>query len=141
MTCGVIMPPEHCLNLPQSVKEIAEVIGEQKALAFIGQLPTSGTRSWRKCTYIPKQLTADHVLVRQLGWHDAARMVDAFAGMILQPSNLNYVYRQYRNREIMRMSAEGMPVTDIADIVELSTYRVREIINLNQPKQLEVFND
>jgi len=114
--------------LPESVAEIAEVLGREKALSFIGRLPVSGSRAWRVCVYIPKRLPADHKLVHMLGWHDASRLCEAFAGMILQPSNCRFLHRQHRNREIRRMDAEGMPVPDIADVVELSTYRVREII-------------
>ncbi len=119
-------------RLPESVQEIAEVIGREKALEFIGRLPTSGSRAWRVCVYIPKRLPADHKLVEMLGWHDAKRLVDAFSGMILQPSNCRFLHRQHRNREIVRMEAEGMPVADIADAVELSTYRVREILAFEQ---------
>lgn len=118
-----LLPP-----LPESVAEIAEVLGREKALSFIGQLPRSGSRAWRVCVYIPKRLPVDHMLVQMLGWHDASKMVAAFTGMILQPSNCRFLHRQHRNREIRRMDAEGMLITDIADVVELSTYRVREII-------------
>ena len=85
-------------RLPESVQEIAEVIGREKALEFIGRLPTSGSRAWRVCVYIPKRLPADHKLVEMLGWHDAKRLVDAFSGMILQPSNCRFLHRQHRNR-------------------------------------------
>jgi len=118
-----LLPP-----LPESVEEIAEVIGREKALYLIGRLPTSGSRKWRKCVYIPKKLPVDHKLVELLGWNDAAKLSYAFAGMILQPSNCRFLHRAHRNREIHRMGAEGIPVTEIADVVELSTYRVREII-------------
>lgn len=124
-------------KLPESVEEIAEVIGRGKALDFIGRLPTSGSRAWRVCVYIPKRLPVDHKLVRMLGWHDAQKMVQAFTGMILQPSNCRFLHRQHRNREILRMDYEGMPVTDIADVVELSTYRVREIIAEGQINEQE----
>jgi hypothetical protein len=127
-------------KLPQSVAEIAEVIGREKALDFIGRLPTSGTRSWRRIVYIPKRLPADHKLVELLGWRDAKKMCYAFSGMILQPSNLNYLHRQHRNREIHRMVSEGVPIADIADMVELSAYRVREIIALGLDNEQEAVN-
>lgn len=122
------MGTELLAPLPETVAEIAEVIGREKALDFIGRLPVSGSRAWRVCVYIPKRLPADHKLVRMLGWHDASKLCHAFSGMILQPSNCRFLHRAHRNREILRMYAEGMPVIDIADVVELSTYRVREII-------------
>lgn len=123
------LPMNNLLSvLPESVAEIAEVIGREKALYLIGQLPSSGSRKWRKCVYIPKYLPADHKLVELLGWNDAAKLSYAFAGMILQPSNCRFLHRAHRNREIHRMDAEGLSVIKIADMVELSAYRVREII-------------
>lgn len=127
-------------KLPQSVAEIAEVIGREKALEFIGRLPVSGNRSWRRIVYIPKHLPADHKLVEMLGWRDAKKLCYAFAGMILQPSNLNYLHRQHRNREIHRLVAEGVSIKDVADMVELSPYRVREIIALGLDAEQEAVN-
>lgn len=115
--------------LPESVEEIAEVIGRDKALMLIGQLPQAGKRSWRVCLYVPKRLPLDHPLVDLLGYHDAKKLAWAFSGMILQPSNCRGIYRAYRDREIKRMSKEGIIVADIAKAVDLSTYRVREILN------------
>ena len=59
-------------------------------------------------------------------------MVYAFSGMILQPSNCRFIHRKHRDREIMRMLNEGMAINEIADRVELSTYRVREIVALQE---------
>ncbi|MEP3304332.1 MAG: hypothetical protein ABJO05_20410, partial [Roseibium sp.] len=118
------MGRELVARLPESVQEIAEVIGRDKALEFIGKLPVSGSRSWRVCVYIPKRISFDHKLVELLGWQDACKMVYAFSGMILQPSNCRFIHRKHRDREIMRMLNEGMAINEIADRVELSTYRV-----------------
>jgi hypothetical protein len=126
------MGREMVARLPESVQEIAEVIGRDKALEFIGKLPVSGSRSWRVCVYIPKRISLDHKLVELLGWQDACKMVYAFSGMILQPSNCRFIHRKHRDREIMRMLNEGMEINEIADRVELSTYRVREIIALQE---------
>ena len=114
--------------LPESVAEIAEVIGREKALEFVGNLPQAGKRPWRVCVYIPKTLPANHRLVELLGWHDAARMVSAFSGMILQPSNCRYLEREARWRRVLELAAEGAPEDEIADHIGLSVDRVREII-------------
>lgn len=123
-----LLPP-----LPQSVAEIAEVIGRDNALSFIARLPASGSRSWRKCVYVPKRMPPDHNLVKLLGWSDAQKMRAVFGGEILQPSNCRFVYRRHRNRQLLRMASENVPLADIADMLELSVYRVREIIAL-EPK-------
>lgn len=124
--------------LPESVAEIAEVIGREQALHLIGSLPQSGSRAWRVCVYIPKRLpTVDHQLVRILGYRDAQKMVRAFSGMILQPSNCRFLARAARDRRIREMVAEGHSINEIADIVEISPYRVREILAGDPPEAEE----
>ncbi|AVO37379.1 hypothetical protein [Pukyongiella litopenaei] len=121
--------------LPESVAEIAEVIGREQALHLIGSLPQSGSRAWRICVYIPKKLqTVDHQLVRILGYNDAQKMVRAFSGMILQPSNCRFLVRAARNRRIREMAADGHSITEIAHGVALSAYRVREILSGDPPE-------
>lgn len=121
--------------LPESVAEIAEVIGRDQALHLIGSLPQSGSRAWRVCVYIPKRLpSVDHQLVRILGYHDAQKMVRAFSGMILQPSNCRFLARAARNRRIKEMAEEGLSINEIAHGVDLSAYRVREILAGDTPE-------
>jgi hypothetical protein len=116
--------------LPDSVAEIAEVIGRDQALHLIGSLPQSGSRAWRVCIYVPKRLpSVDHPLVRVLGWKDANKLVNAFSGMILQPSNCRFIVRAARNRRIREMAAEGCSVKEIAHGVDLSVDWVREILS------------
>lgn len=123
-----IAPP-----LPESAAEIADVIGRDQALRLIGSLPQSGSRAWRVCVYIPKRLrTVDHPLVRILGYHDAQRMVQAFSGMILQPSNCRSVSRAVRDARIHEMAREGYSTGEIAHGVNLSAYRVREILSMGE---------
>lgn len=115
--------------LPDSVAEIAEVIGRDQALHLIGSLPQSGSRAWRVCIYVPKRLpSVDHPLVRVLGWNDANKLVKAFSGMILQPSNCRFIVKAARNRRIREMAAEGFSVKQIAHGVDLSIYQVRDIL-------------
>ncbi len=114
--------------LPESVAEIAEVIGEEKTLHLIGQLPQAGSRNWRVCIYVPKELKPDHRLVQILGPEDAEKLRYAFSGMILQPSNCRFLIRDLRNQRIRDMRDSGYSVADIAHGVDLSPYRVREIL-------------
>ena len=122
-------------RLPESVSEIAEVVGREKALALIGSLPQAGSRSWRVCLYVPKQLTTiEHPLVRSLGWNDANRLVWAFSGMILQPSNCRFLARELRLRVVWQMSRDGHSLAEIAQGVDLSQARVREILAGKPPE-------
>ncbi len=132
------MPPKPSKELPESVAEIAEVIGREKAIDFVRQLPRSGARRWRACVYIPKRLPADHKLVKMLGWKDASKLSYAFSGMILQPSTLEAMEKAHRNRQIIRAAGEGVPIDEIADVYEMSRYWIRKIIAEGQPAKQEV---
>ena len=126
-------------RLPESVEEISEVLGRDKALEFIGRLPQSGTRRWRVCVYIPKRISVSHDLVARLGWDDAVAMTRAFSGMILQPSNCGRIYRHFRKTQVVRLAGEGMSSSEIAELVDLSVSRVREITR-SQTKTKEAAN-
>ncbi|MBD9528931.1 hypothetical protein [Paracoccus sp. PAR01] len=111
-------------SLPPSAQEIADVIGRERTLYLIGQLPRSGSRKWRVNLYVPKRVNPDHPLVQMIGWDDANRLVDEFGGMILQPSNCNFLHREFRNREVRRLRDEGWSISAIADAVEISARQV-----------------
>jgi hypothetical protein len=114
--------------LPASAQEIADVIGRRRALYLIGQLPACGRRSWRVVLYVPKSLPADHWLVRLMGWPDAMKLVRAFGGENLQPSNCRFIHRAYRDRTIRGLSNAGWNSPQIAAAVDLSASRVRSVL-------------
>lgn len=118
--------------LPPSAQEIADVIGRQRTLQLIGQLPPSPGRNWRVCLYVPKRLGPDHPLVQMVGWHAANLLVREFGGMILQPSNCRILQRRWRHREVLRMHQDGASPREIADVVELSPRQVANIIAAQQ---------
>lgn len=129
------------MELPPSAQELADVIGRERTLYLIGQLPRSGSRAWRVNLYVPKSLTPDHQLVRILGWADAMRLVREFGGMILQPSNCNFLHREFRNREVLRLRAAGVSIAVIAEAVELTQRQVRNIIAETPPEEKPACND
>lgn len=129
------------MELPGCAQEIADVIGREKTLYLIGQLPRSTSRSWRVVLYIPKRLPADHDLVKLLGWEDADKLRRHFGGEILQPSNCRVVYRKARNANARRMAAEGMPINQIADILDLTPRQVRNVLAETPPEEITADND
>ena len=131
------------MDLPNSVQELAEVIGREKALRLIGGLPQCGKRSWRKVLYVPKpsRLGASHPLVRVLGYADALKLSEAFGGEILQPSNCNFIARNFRNTTIRTMAAKGMSPADIAEAVQITSRQVRNILKENAPEETATAND
>lgn len=134
------------MALPASVQEIADVIGSERALYLVGQLPrcyagNKGKQSSRVIMYVPKTLKPDHQLVVLLGWHDARKLVDAFGGEILQPANCAEIYRQFRDQSILRMAREGMRPGEIAEVVGVSDRHVRNLLRENPQQDLRASND
>lgn len=137
------------MRLPGSVQEIADVIGTERALYLVGQLPRCYAKDPRfpnaKAThvilYVPKRLPPDHELVRILGWQDAKRLVDAFGGEILQPASCADVYRQFRDRSALRMVAEGMKPAAVASLLEVSERHVRNLLRENPQQDTGAAND
>lgn len=137
------------MRLPASAQEIADVIGSERALYLIGQLPRCFSKDPRYpnakashvILYVPKVLKPDHPLVQVLGWADARRMVDAFGGEILQPAICAEVYRRFRDQSIVRMAGEGMKPAAIAELMEVSDRHVRNLLRENPQQDLQAAND
>lgn len=117
------------------------MIGRDQALRLIGMLPSSGSRAWRVCLYVPKRMSVDHPLVRILGYRDAERIRCHFGGEILQPSNCAYVPRLARDRSIRDLSREGASVSEVSEWIGLSEYRVLEILRGNPPEDADGVSD
>ena len=136
------------MQLPASAQEIADVIGRERALYLIGQLPrcyqtrkNSKQTSWHVILYVPKTLKPDHQLVRLLGWHDAMRLVDAFGGEILQPANCAHIYRAFRDQSAIRMAREGMKPAAIAELLGMSDRTVRNLLREKAQEEQPAAND
>ncbi|WP_322009247.1 hypothetical protein [Paraburkholderia sp. J12] len=101
-------------KLPASVQEIADVIGAEKALNLVRNLPTyysgkPGKKYHRPLLYVPKRITHDHLLVHLLGFQDAAKMVHYFGGECLQPAGCsgNKGGRPKKNPRVETMDSEA----------------------------------
>ncbi|HEY9460813.1 MAG TPA: hypothetical protein VIR04_08435 [Paralcaligenes sp.] len=121
------------MQLHRTVREIADVIGRDRALFLVGQLPRcysgiQGKKSWRAILYVPKSLKPNHPLVRILGWQDAEKLVRAFGGEILQPANCADIYRRFRDSSICRMAGAGMKAACIASVMEVSERHVKNVL-------------
>lgn len=112
------------LRLPASVQEIANEIGRERALFLVGSLPQAGTRTHRRCLYVPKTITPAHPLVAIIGWEAAQKLVRAFTGMILQPGHCENLKLDHRDRRIREMRSQNIPVAEIALAMGISKRRV-----------------
>lgn len=138
-------------KLPRSVQEIADVIGRERALFLVGQLPRfkrrdAGHPEWsggeQVILYVPRTLKPDHQLVRILGWHDADRLVRAFGGELLKPGTCSTVYRPFRDGAILRMLADGLPPSMVASWFGVSERHVKNLWMENpQEARMAAAND
>ena len=128
-------------DLPQSVREIAEIIGREDALRLVGQLPTcyagnDGKKSNRVIMYVPKRLAPDHKLVEILGWHVAMKLVRHFGGEILQPANFRKIYSRYRDEAILKILHAGARPSMVADLLGVSERHVRNLARENPQEEI-----
>lgn len=141
------------MKLPASVQEIADVIGRERALFLIGQLPRCYVRDSRRADvpkgglservilYVPKHLKPDHALVTILGWKDAQQLVQAFGGELLAPGNCRDVYRPHRDAAIHLMQRDGVPIPMIATWFDMTERRVRQVLEIPQEARPPAAND
>jgi hypothetical protein len=134
------------MRLPASVQEIADVIGRERALFLVGQLPrcyvdTVGHQSWRVIMYVPKDLKPDHDLVKMLGWADAMKLVKGFGGEIMQPASCAGIYKTFRDRSALTMLETGMKPVEIAEILGVSDRHVRNLRREKTQEALSAAND
>jgi hypothetical protein len=118
--------------LPNSISELVEVLGRERALFLVGRLPRFKRSDMRGgeqvILYVPRRLKPDHLLVRLLGWHDANRLVQAFGGELLKPGNCAEVYRSFRDDGLKSLVGGGVPVSMAADWFGMSERRIRQIV-------------
>lgn len=134
------------MKLPASAEEIANVIGRERTLFLISQLPrcfsgSAGKRSTRVILYVPKTIKPNHRLVEILGWHDALKLARAFGGEILQPANCNEIYARFRDASIIRMLGQNGHAADIAELMGVCERHVRNLARENPPEALSGGND
>lgn len=134
------------MNLSASAQEIANVIGRERTLFLISQLPrcfsgAAGKKSTRVIMYVPKTIKPNHRLVEILGFHDAMKLVRAFGGEILQPANCNEIYARFRDVTIIRFLGEGRKTAEIAELMDVSERHVRNLARENPQEDLEPANE
>lgn len=137
------------MELPRSVQEIADVIGRERALFLIGQLPSYTVRDKRYpnaihnrlILYVPKVISPTDDLPRILGWNDAMKLVKHFGGELLYPSPCTQIHRQFIVNTIRRLNSEGMAHKAIAELLEVSERTVKRHCTDNPHKDAKATND
>lgn len=130
------------VQLPQSVQEIADVIGRTAALELVGQLPTYEVRDKRypnsitnrKVLFVPTSLKPDDRIISMIGYINATKLIRAFGGSFLFPAPCAEIYRVFINQTIQRLHSEGMKAAEIAESIDISLRRVYRTLEADKRK-------
>ncbi len=117
-------------KLPESVQQIADLIGRERALELVRRWPkvSCGAAPPRASVYIPRSLRPDHRLVEILGWRDADKITRSFPGEIIFLAECADEVREYRREEIARMVSAGARVPEIAARLCMSERQARRLV-------------
>jgi hypothetical protein len=133
---------QQAVKLPRSLREIADVLGTQKTLFLVGQLPkcyagiiTNDGRTkkgYRPMLYVPTlaRLKPDHFLVGVLGWNDAAKLSREFGGEILQPASCADLAKQWRDSNIRRLHVScGVEIKCLSEWFSVSERTIKNVLS------------
>jgi hypothetical protein len=118
------------MRLPRTAQELADVIGRDAALRLIGQLPRCSPNGHSEVVmlYVPKELRPDHRLVKLIGWDRALALVQAFGGEVLLPANCAALYRGFRDRSILRLHGQGLPIALLVEWFDVGERHIRNLV-------------
>lgn len=120
--------------LPPILEEISSVIGRDKTITLVGKLPRSaqikrdGRTRQRIYLYIPKTLTPEHKLIELLGYEDALKMVDAFAGEIICVPSLKNMHTHFLHHSIRAQYGAGVNIEILVIIFNMTRKNIQRIL-------------
>ena len=115
------MGPGGDLELPETLADIAEVIGRENALRLAEGLPNNARRPWQKFLYVPQAMRPDHPLVGLIGWDAAQALSHSHANMIIEVPVCQAIQRAYRDHIIAYLVEQGLPIDHVAAMMGTTT--------------------
>lgn len=120
-------------ELPQSLVDVAEVIGLAATLALVEN--AGGVR-----IYVPERLTDDHRLADWLGREAAASLSEAFAMEELVVPRCAEALRRVRNRQIRHERDQGARPAELALRYRLTERQVYTILSRDDAPASDQFS-
>ncbi len=116
-------------HLPESLRELAELMGIGPVLALVGQY------GGRDHLQVPRHAKPDHKLTKLIGQEAADKLCEYWGGDRLYIPKADVAMRCIRDQDIVRRYDEGERVNDLAAEYGITARRVWDI--LKQPTQQE----
>lgn len=121
-------------HLPESVADVASVIGVEAALRIVGAAAPSeyrrpdGRRMTRRRVYVPAKPHAGHWLVELLGIEKAGELCANFGQCVLDLPPCAHIATAARDAAIVRAAEAGQSLDVIGASFDLSARHVRRIL-------------
>jgi len=100
--------------LPESVEEIADVIGRGNAVRLMEGTRASGKRRWRRQLYIPADMPDNHRIVSMIGLEAATRLSFSHGNLITELPSCHALRKAYLADHALRLNDGGAQLSDIA---------------------------
>ncbi|MDE4304005.1 hypothetical protein PXK30_03665 [Phaeobacter gallaeciensis] len=100
--------------LPESVQEIAEVIGRRNAVRLVEGTRQTGGRKWRRQLYVPGDMKEDHRIAAMIGVEAALLLSKSHAHCILELPSCHGLRKAYMADHALRQWDAGASISEIA---------------------------
>jgi hypothetical protein len=116
--------------LPESVEEIAEVIGRGNAVRLVEGTRASGKRRWRRSLYVPKEMPEDHRIASMVGLDAATRLSFSHGNCIVELPSCFALRKAYAADYGLRLSDAGASETEIAKELGIEPKTVKGLLDV-----------
>jgi len=99
--------------LPESVQEIAEVIGRRNAVRLVEGTRSTGVRKWRRQLYVPGSIPEGHRIATMIGTEAAQKLSHSHANCILELPSCHGLRKAYMADHALRQWDAGASVAEI----------------------------
>jgi hypothetical protein len=115
--------------LPESVEEIAEVIGRGNAVRLVEGTRASGTRRWRRFLYVPAEMNEDHRIASMIGFGEATRLSFSHGNCIVELPNCHGLRKAYLASHTLQLTDSGASQAEIARELGIEAKTVKSLLD------------
>jgi hypothetical protein len=116
--------------LPESVEEIAEVIGRGHAVRLVEGTRASGKRRWRRSLYVPKEMPEDHRIASMVGLDAATRLSFSHGNCIVELPSCFALRKAYAADYAQQLTDAGASEGEIAKEMGVEPKTVRGLLDV-----------
>lgn len=116
--------------LPESVEEIAEVIGRGNAVRLVEGTRASGKRRWRRSLYVPTDMPEEHRIASMIGLDAATRLSFSHGNCIVELPSCFALRKAYAADYAQGLADAGASEAEIAKEMGIETKTVKGLLDV-----------